>query len=86
MELCSWGQNSFMRLLQTIITLIKTQAQPLQNGSSDSRSASDLCSEIQRTEGKGRPSVVRRKRAIVTLYSRFKEIVKREVKDNKDRT
>lgn len=48
-----------MRLLQTIITLIKTQAQPLQSGSSDSRSASAVDSEIQESEGKGHPSVVK---------------------------
>lgn len=75
-----------MRLLQTTITVIKTQAHPLQNGSSDSHSASDSCSEIQRTEGKGHPSVVSGKRVIDILHSRFKEIVKREAKENKERT
>lgn len=37
-------------------------------------------------EGKGHPSVVSEKRLIDILHSRFKDLVKREVKENKGRT
>lgn len=73
-----------MRLLQAIITGIKTQAEPLEKVLVAVIHL--LIPEIQGTEGKGHPSVVGGKTVIDILHPRFREIVKREVKENQERT
>lgn len=54
--------------------------------SGDSHPPPDSCSEIQGMEGKGHPSVESGKRVIDILHHRFKDIVKRKLKENQERT